>query len=95
MQIGSKVVEGLKSAVETSDGGGKKQTQLGGGGDQWCWLGFMGLGSGGQLGLEVVGRSGFFGHWWGLKVVNRWKIFLVYCCVWLSFDVWCLVGWVQ
>ena len=83
MQIGSKVVEGLKSAMETSDGGGKKQTQLGGGGDQWCWLGFMGLGSGGQLGLEVVGRSGFFGHWWGLKVVNRWKIFLVYCCVWL------------
>ena len=25
---------------------------------------------GGQLGSEVVGRSGFFGRWWGLKVVN-------------------------
>ena len=71
MQISTKVVEGLRLAVETSDGGG----------DQWCWLGFMGLGGGGQLGSEVVGRSGFFGHWWGLKVVNRWRIFLVYCCL--------------
>ena len=74
MQIGSKVVEVLKSTMETSDGGGERQTQLGGGGDQWCWLGFMGLGGGGQLGSKVVGRSGFFGHWWGLKVVNRWRI---------------------
>ena len=87
-------MEGLRLAVETSNGGGERQTQLDGGGDQWCWLGFMGLGGGGQLGSEVVGRSGFFDHWWSLKVVNRWRIFLVYCCVWLSFDVWCLVfGW--
>ena len=52
---------------------------------------FLDLGGGGQLGSQVVGRSRFFGHWWGLTVVARWRIFLVYYFVWLSFDVW-LVG---
>ena len=53
---------------------------------------FLNLGGGGgQLGSQVVGRSRFFGHWWGLRVVARWRIFLVYYFVWLSFDVW-LVG---